>query len=376
MHFRDLGAQYRYLKKDIDSALLRVACSAQYIGGVEVQTLEKELAEYVGVEHCISCGNGTDALQLGLMAWGVGPGDAVIVPDFTFFSSGEVVSAVGATPIFVDVVEETFNLDPSQIEPAVNKAKEAGLNPRVVIAVDLFGQPADYSAIRKECDRFNMLLLEDGAQGFGGSIGNQKACSFGDISTTSFFPAKPLGCYGDGGAIFTDNDEWAALIRSFAVHGKGSMKYDNVRIGMNSRLDTIQAAVLLVKFNAFKNHEINDVNRIALEYEKLLSESKFVLPVVKDGYTSSWAQYTIQVPVGVNRSILQDRLKASGIPTMIYYPKPMHEQGAFKSNSICVNGCPVTTRLTSNVLSLPMGPYLSFEDVRDVCYALKTRKLK
>lgn len=376
MHFRDLGAQYRYLKKDIDSALLRVASSAQYIGGVEVQTLEKELAEYVGVEHCISCGNGTDALQLGLMAWGVGPGDAVIVPDFTFFSSGEVVSAVGATPIFVDVVEETFNLDPSQIEPAVNKAKEAGLNPRVVIAVDLFGQPADYSAIRKECDRFNMLLLEDGAQGFGGSIGNQKACSFGDISTTSFFPAKPLGCYGDGGAIFTDNDEWAALIRSFAVHGKGSMKYDNVRIGMNSRLDTIQAAVLLVKFNAFKNHEINDVNRIALEYEKLLSESKFVLPVVKDGYTSSWAQYTIQVPVGVNRSILQDRLKASGIPTMIYYPKPMHEQGAFKSNSICVNGCPVTTRLTSNVLSLPMGPYLSFEDVRDVCYALKTRKLK
>lgn len=376
MHFRDLEAQYRYLKKDIDSALLRVASSAQYIGGVEVQTLEKELAEYVGVEHCISCGNGTDALQLGLMAWGVGPGDAVIVPDFTFFSSGEVVSAVGATPIFVDVVEETFNLDPSQIEPAVNKAKEAGLNPRVVIAVDLFGQPADYSAIRKECDRFNMLLLEDGAQGFGGSIGNQKACSFGDISTTSFFPAKPLGCYGDGGAIFTDNDEWAALIRSFAVHGKGSMKYDNVRIGMNSRLDTIQAAVLLVKFNAFKNHEINDVNRIALEYEKLLSESKFVLPVVKDGYTSSWAQYTIQVPVGVNRSILQDRLKASGIPTMIYYPKPMHEQGAFKSNSICVNGCPVTTRLTSNVLSLPMGPYLSFEDVRDVCYALKTRKLK
>ena len=376
MHFRDLEAQYRYLKKDIDSALLRVASSAQYIGGVEVQTLEKELAEYVGVEHCISCGNGTDALQLGLMAWGVGPGDAVIVPDFTFFSSGEVVSAVGATPIFVDVVEETFNLDPSQIEPAVNKAKEAGLNPRVVIAVDLFGQPADYSAIRKECDRFNMLLLEDGAQGFGGSIGNQKACSFGDISTTSFFPAKPLGCYGDGGAIFTDNAEWAALIRSFAVHGKGSMKYDNVRIGMNSRLDTIQAAVLLVKFNAFKNHEINDVNRIALEYEKLLSESKFVLPVVKDGYTSSWAQYTIQVPVGVNRSILQDRLKASGIPTMIYYPKPMHEQGAFKSNSICVNGCPVTTRLTSNVLSLPMGPYLSFEDVRDVCYALKTRKLK
>jgi len=376
MHFRDLEAQYRYLKKDIDSALLRVASSAQYIGGVEVQTLEKELAEYVGVEHCISCGNGTDALQLGLMAWGVGPGDAVIVPDFTFFSSGEVVSAVGATPIFVDVVEETFNLDPSQIEPAVNKAKEAGLNPRVVIAVDLFGQPADYSAIRKECDRFNMLLLEDGAQGFGGSIGNQKACSFGDISTTSFFPAKPLGCYGDGGAIFTDNDEWAALIRSFAVHGKGSMKYDNVRIGMNSRLDAIQAAVLLVKFNAFKNHEINDVNRIALEYEKLLSESKFVLPVVKDGYTSSWAQYTIQVPVGVNRSILQDRLKAGGIPTMIYYPKPMHEQGAFKSNSICVNGCPVTTRLTSNVLSLPMGPYLSFEDVRDVCYALKTRKLK
>lgn len=370
MHFRDLKAQYRYLKKDIDSALLRVASSAHYIGGVEVQALEKELAEYVGVEHCISCGNGTDALQLGLMAWGVGPGDAVIVPDFTFFSSGEVVSAVGATPIFVDVIEETFNLDPSQIEPAVNKAKEAGLNPRVVIAVDLFGQPADYSAIRKECDRFNMLLLEDGAQGFGGSIGNQKACSFGDISTTSFFPAKPLGCYGDGGAIFTDNDEWAALIRSFAVHGKGSMKYDNVRIGMNSRLDTIQAAVLRVKLKAFES-EIIAVNECAQKYNSILREMDFKLPKIPERNTSSWAQYTLILPDNVCRTELQRKLEQYNIPTMVYYPKPMHKQKAFeKQHLMPSNGCSVTEHLCKSVLSLPMGPYLTEEGIRNVARRL------
>lgn len=372
MEFRDLHAQYNCLSVEIDSVIKDVLSSGRFIGGKPVVELEDALAEYVGVRHCITCGNGTDALQLALMAWGIKSGDAVFVPDFTFFSSGEVVSAVGATPVFVDVDERTFNIDPKSLEKNIEYViKNTDLKPKVVIAVDLFGQPAEYPKLKEICGKYDLLLLEDGAQGFGGQIKDKMACSFGDISTTSFFPAKPLGCYGDGGAIFTDNDDWAALIRSLAVHGKGSMKYDNVRIGMNSRLDTVQAAILLIKLNAFKNYEIDDVNKIALEYEKLLNESEFVLPVVKDEYTSSWAQYTIQVPVGVNRSALQDRLKASGIPTMVYYPKPMHEQEAFKENSICIDGCPVTTKLTNSVLSIPISPYLPLEDTQSVSSALK-----
>ncbi|MEE0706249.1 MAG: DegT/DnrJ/EryC1/StrS family aminotransferase, partial [Adlercreutzia sp.] len=257
MQFRDLGAQYRALQPEIDKAISDAVAEGRYISGPQVKELERRLAEYVGVRHCITCANGTDALQLALMVWGVGPGDAVFVPDFTFFSSGEVVSAVGATPVFVDVDERTFNLDPAKLEAAVTAIKAAGeLNPAVVVAVDLFGLPADYPAIRPICEKYGLKLLEDGAQGFGGAIGDQLVCSFGDISTTSFFPAKPLGCYGDGGAVFTDSDEWDALIRSYAVHGKGTFKYDNVRIGMNSRLDTIQAAVLLAKLDAFVGEEI------------------------------------------------------------------------------------------------------------------------
>lgn len=371
MEFRDLKAQHRALAPAIDEAIARAVANAHYIGGPEVSSLERQLAAYVGVKHCITCGNGTDALQLALMAWGVGPGDAVIVPDFTFFSSGEVVSAIGATPVFVDVLEDTFNLDPSQIEPAVKLAKESGLNPRVVVAVDLFGQPADYPAIRKECEKYNLLLLEDGAQGFGGAIGDQKACSFGDISTTSFFPAKPLGCYGDGGAIFTDNDEWASLIRSYAVHGKGSMKYDNVRIGMNSRLDTIQAAVLEVKLRAFAEHEIEDVNERAEWYFEGLKESRLTLPQLSEGVLSSWAQYTIRVSADIGRDSLQAYLKESGIPSMIYYPKPMHRQRAFEGYSLAtVGGCPVTERLCREVLSLPIGPYFEHSECLRVCEAV------
>ena len=359
MEFRDLHAQYNALQDDIDRAINSVLASGRFIGGETVTQLERELADYVGVKHCITCGNGTDALQLALMAWGIGPGDAVIVPDFTFFSSGEVVSAVGATPIFVDVLEDTFNLDPSRIELAVKVAKENELNPRVVVAVDLFGQPADYLVIRKECEKYNLLLLEDGAQGFGGAIGDRRACSFGDISTTSFFPAKPLGCYGDGGAVFTDNDEWATLIRSYAVHGKGSMKYDNIRIGMNSRLDTIQAAILRVKLKAFAEHEVSDVNSRADWYNEALAGIKLILPTVSNGFTSSWAQYTVQVPEYIDRNKLQSELKSKGIPSVVYYPKPMHEQKAFEGKKIMVPfGCPVTEHLCSNVLSLPMGPYL------------------
>ena len=363
MEFRDLKAQYDALKDEIDEAVISTIASSRFIGGNPVAELEQRLANYVGVKHCISCANGTDALQLALMAWGIGPGDAVFVPDFTFFSSGEVVSTVGATPIFVDVLEETFNIDIASLENAYKfVTTETDLTPRVVVPVDLFGQPADYTAILPFCKEHGLLVLEDGAQGFGGAINGRRSCSFGGISTTSFFPAKPLGCYGDGGAIFTDNDEWAALIRSYAVHGKGSMKYDNIRIGMNSRLDTIQAAILGVKLTAFEAHEVAEVNERAKWYDELLAGSKLALPEVPDRFLSSWAQYTVRLPKESDRDALQARLREAGIPTMVYYPKPMHEQLAFEDKSLCPDGCPVTTRLCKTVLSLPMGPYLKRED--------------
>ena len=370
MQFRDLGAQYRVLQPEIDEAVLNVLASGQFIGGAPVRELEEELAEYVGVRHCITCANGTDALQLALMAWGVGPGDAVFVPDFTFFSSGEVVSAIGGTPVFVDVDERSFNLDVIKLEEAISAIKAEGkYAPKAVVAVDLFGLPADYPSIRSICAKHDLLLLEDGAQGFGGSIEAKMACSFGDISTTSFFPAKPLGCYGDGGAVFTDDDGWAELIRSYAVHGKGLMKYDNVRIGMNSRLDTIQAAVLQIKLKAFRNYELDAVNRVADWYDANLIGLPLVLPKRYEGFVSSWAQYTVQVPQDMDRMALQDSLRKASIPSMVYYPKPMHEQLAF--NGACVDcGCDVAERLCTTVLSLPMGPYVSEEDVHSVARAI------
>ena len=252
MEFRDLKQQYQLHKTEIDNAIQNVLTKVNFIQGKQVAALEEVLAEYVGVKHCVTCANGTDALQLALMTWDIGSGDAVFVPDFTFFSSGEVVPLVGATPVFVDIDEDTYNISSQSLEQAIQYVLEkTNLNPRVIVAVDLFGQPADFEQIRKIAARYGLLILEDGAQGFGGRIGTKKACSFGDISTTSFFPAKPLGCYGDGGAVFTENDAWADLIRSYRVHGKGMDKYDNVRIGMNSRLDTIQAAVLLEKIKFF-----------------------------------------------------------------------------------------------------------------------------
>lgn len=371
MEFRNLKAQYLHLKNEIDPVILDVCAEAHYIAGPEVASLEKALANYVGVEHCVTCANGTDALQLALMAWGVGPGDAVFVPDFTFFSSGEVVSALGATPVFVDVNARSYNIDPTSLEQAIDFVRiQTELSPRVVVAVDIFGLPADYPVIRAICQRNDLLLLEDGAQGFGGSVEGKMACSFGDISTTSFFPAKPLGCYGDGGAVFTDDDDWAALIRSYAVHGKGTMKYDNVRIGMNSRLDTMQAAILQVKLKAFAEYEVNDVNDIAAVYDDALKDTGLVLPKIEPGFRSSWAQYTVQVSSGIDRQDLQDKLKAQGIPTMVYYPKPMHAQKAFEGASLCPDGCPVTERLCKQVLSLPMGPYLAADEAIEVAEAI------
>lgn len=261
--------------------------SGAFIMSQPVKELEAQLAEYVGVKHCISCANGTDALTLALKVWGIGPGDAVFVPDFTFFSSAEVVSLEGATPVFVDVDEETINISAADLECAfLEVCTEGKLTPKVIVTVDLFGLPDNYPAIRKIADLYDQLILEDGTQGFGGEIMGKKACSFGDISTTSFFPANPLGCYGDGGAVFTDNDEWAALADSYRVHGKGTFKYDNVRIGMNSRLDTLQAAVLQVKLKAFADYELAAVNKVATKYTELLKDA-VKTPVIPQGFLSS-----------------------------------------------------------------------------------------
>ena len=347
--------------------MLSVAAGAHFIMGPEVQKLEEQLAAYVGVKHCLSCANGTDALTLALKVWGIGPGDAVFVPDFTFFSSAEVVALEGATPVFVDVDARTYNIDTKSLEAAVQAVLAEGLlRPRVVIAVDLFGLPANYPALRAVADKYGLLVLEDGAQGFGGSIGSRKACSFGDISTTSFFPAKPLGCYGDGGAVFTDNDEWAALIASYRVHGKGTDKYDNVRIGLNSRLDTLQAAILQVKLSVFDD-EVARIDAAAREYTRRLS-GKVVTPVVPEGFGSSWAQYTVQLESPAQRAHVQGVLKEAGIPSMVYYPKPMHGQTAF--SALPGHPCPTASRLCDTVLSLPMHPYLSLTEIETVSSAL------
>lgn len=391
MEFRDLKQQYLHLKDEIDQAMADVASSGAFIMGNPVKDLEQELAQYVGVKHCLTCANGTDALTLALKAVGIGSKDIVFVPDFTFFASAEVVAREGALPIFVDVDPKTYNIDCNSLEEAIEAVQfDFSHTPRAIIAVDLFGQPANYPELRRIARKHNLLIIEDGAQGFGGSIrqfngketATQRACSFGDISTTSFFPAKPLGCYGDGGAIFTDNDEWAATIQSLRVHGKGSNKYDNVRIGMNSRLDALQAAILKVKFKAFREYELDAVNKIAEYYTQIFDtfarfskkEIQINTPKVLDGFVSSWAQYTIQldVPSGrgtVNRDALQARLKAMGIPSMVYYPIPMSRQTAFKGMHVYLE-TGNAKRLSQSVLSLPIHPYLTREEVRTVVEAL------
>lgn len=368
MEFRDLKRQYQEYQEELDEEIRTVLHQANFISGNQIAELEEDLARYVGVKYCITCANGTDALQLALMAWGIGQNDAVFVPDFTFFSSGEVVPCVGATPIFVDVEKDTFNMDPIQLELQIEKIlKEGKLTPRVVIAVDLFGQPADMCSIKKIADKYNMFLLEDGAQGFGGRIGEKCACGFGNISTTSFFPAKPLGCYGDGGAIFTDHDEWAQLLYSYRIHGKGKSKYDNVRIGMNSRLDTLQAAILKVKLRHF-DEELKKVNQIADRYTKALScVERVCTPFVKEGFYSSWAQYTVRFESQEVRDCLRVYLKENDIPSMIYYAVPMHLQKAFEIYDPRRNTAFITSEeLCKTALSLPMGPFLENAEIEYV----------
>ena len=368
MQFRDLGIQYRVLKKDIDARIAAVISSNSFILGKEVTELENKLAAYVGRKHCIGCGNGTDALQLSLMTWEIGPGDAVFTSDFTYFASAGTSSILGATPVFVDIDLDTFNMDPEDLEKRIICILEEGkIKPKVIIPVDLFGQPVDYGKILPIADKYGLKVLEDAAQGFGGSINGKKAGSFGDISTTSFFPAKPLGCYGDGGAIFTDDDDTNSRLRSLRAQGKSPVdKYDNREIGMNSRLDTLQAAVLLPKFEAFVNYELDAVNQVANWYTERLKE-RFVTPTVPEGYVSSWAQYTILLRNRREREDMQAYLKQKGIPSMVYYPRGLHEQEAYKWMELKNEMYPNTIEATDRVLSLPMHPYLTEEQVNNIC---------
>lgn len=362
MNFRDLHAQYEALQPEIDAAIRAVIDSSAFILGKPVAELEETLADYVGRKHCVTVANGTEALQLALAAYGVGPGDAVFTADFTYFASASCASLVGATPVLVDIDLDTFNMSPAALEKEILRVKAEGvLTPKCIIPVDLFGLPADHTEILRIAGKYGLMVLEDAAQGFGGEIFGKRACSFGDISSTSFFPAKPLGCYGDGGAIFTDDDAIAVHLRSLRASGRSPEdKYDNREVGLNSRLDTLQAAILLPKFRAFRDYELAAVNRVADRYTAAL-KGKVVTPTVPTGYLSSWAQYTILLAEDGQRAPLQARLKEKSIPTMIYYPRGLHQQKAFAWMQLRDEDFPNTMTATKRVLSLPMHPYLREE---------------
>jgi UDP-2-acetamido-2-deoxy-ribo-hexuluronate aminotransferase len=364
IEFKGLKQQYQHLKPEIDRAIQAVLDEGNFINGRQVREFEEQLAQYVGVKHCISCANGTDALLLVLMAWGIGEGDAVFVPDFTFFATAEVVALRGATPVFVDVCSDTFNIDTKKLEESIIEVIKAGkLRPRVIMPVDLFGLPADHIKIAAIAKKYNLLVLEDGAQGLGGSINGKMACSFGDAATTSFFPAKPLGCYGDGGAVFTDDDELAEIVKSLKVHGKGTDKYDNVRVGLNSRLDTIQAAILSVKLKAFREFELARIQEIFEMYNREL-DNAIETPLFPEGFRTSVAQYTVKLQSREQRDSLKQRLADNGIPSFVYYPKPIHRQSIFTKHKC--SECKVSNRLTDIVLSLPMNAYLKNQHVASI----------
>jgi dTDP-4-amino-4,6-dideoxygalactose transaminase len=351
--FIDLKAQRRRLGPQIEQALVRVLEHGAFILGPEVRDLEAQLAAYAGVKHCISCASGTDALMMVLMAKGIGPGDAIFCPSFTFAATAEVVALLGASPIFVDVCADDFNIDPESLKAALPVAEAAGLTPRGIIAVDLFGQPADYRALQPLADANGLWILADAAQSFGASHHNRRVGALGDFATTSFFPAKPLGCYGDGGAIFTNDDDFRDVLHSIRVHGQGRDKYENVRLGITGRLDTMQAAVLLQKMTIFDD-EIAARNAVAERYAAGLPK-EMIVPTLLSGRSSVWAQYTVLLE---NRDAVQQRLQADGIPTMVYYMRPLHTQPPYQKYPQAPGGLAVTGSLSQKVLSLPMHPYL------------------
>jgi dTDP-4-amino-4,6-dideoxygalactose transaminase len=353
--FIDVAAQRRRLGRRIDEAIARVLAHCQFVMGPELPALEAELAAFCGARHAIGVASGTDALLLALLAKGIGPGDAVFCPAFTFAATAEPIALINATPVFVDVEAASFNLDSSSLERAIATAKQRGLRPKAVIAVDLFGQSADYDAIAPMASAEGLFVIADAAQSFGATYKGRPVGTLAPVTTTSFFPAKPLGCYGDGGAIFTDDDEMAGILRSLRVHGQGADKYDNVRIGITGRLDSIQAAVLIEKLEIFPD-EIAARDRAARRYHDGLGDVA-VVPRIADGLSSVWAQYTIRLPAG-RRAEVAARLHTDGVPTAIYYPKPLHRQEAFRQCLVAGNGLPVTDRLAAEVLSLPMHAYL------------------
>ena len=371
MQFIDLKAQYHALQEEIDANIRVVLDSAQFIGGPYVKELESKLADFVGRKHCITCANGTDALQIAFMLNGVGEGDAVFCPDMTFISSTEPAKMLGATPVFCDITADTYTLCPESLERQVQAVlKEGDLCPRFVVTVDILGNMCDYDSIRSICEKYHMILIEDAAQSFGASYHEKKACSFGRVSTTSFFPAKPLGCYGDGGAIFTDDDEAAAICRSLCVHGKGpGGKYDNVRVGMNSRLDHIQAAVLLPKLKALGDYEIGARQQVAQRYSDAFA-GRFVTPFVAEGCVSAWAQYALLAEDTAQRDRIVAHLKEAGIPNMIYYPTPQHALPVFRNTPRYGETYRNAIDYCARTFSLPMHPYLEEAEQRKVIDAV------
>ena len=383
MQFIDLAAQQERIRERIEANIAAVLDHGKYIMGPEIQSLEEKLAQYVGVKHAISCASGTDALLLALMACEIGPGDAIFTTPFTFIATAEVISLLGATPVFVDIDPQTFNLDPSKLEPAIqaildNAANDPALPrsgislvPRGIIAVDLFGLPADYDNLNAIAGQHGLFVLEDAAQSFGAGYKGKKACNLTQIGCTSFFPAKPLGCYGDGGMCFTDNENLYETIQSLRVHGKGTHKYDNIRIGINGRMDTLQAAVLLAKFDIFPE-EIKLRQQVARRYTRLLNQQAEVqAPMVPQEMTSAWAQYSVLAKDETHRTRLQSRLKEAGIPTAIYYPRPLHLQTAFKSLGYAEGDFPISEDFSSRIFSLPMHPYLSNSDQEIIAEILR-----
>lgn len=367
IQFVDLQAQRAFLGAKIDDAIARVLEHGRFIMGPEVKNLENQLRIFTGMERAVSCSSGTDAISLPLMALNIGPKDAVFVPSFTFAATAEVVALRGATPVFVDILPDTFNMDAAHLSLAIKGIKSAGkLTPKAIIAVDLFGQMADYPALRKVADEHGLILIADAAQGFGASLNGKQAGHWADVVTTSFFPAKPLGCYGDGGAVLTNDNELANIMESLRVHGKGTDKYDNVRIGLNARIDTLQAAILIEKLSIFSK-EIEKRNQVAARYTRELGDIVSA-PCVMDGAISTWAQYTLKVN---KRSHIQASLKEAGIPSAVYYPKPLHQQTAYKDYPQAGNGLPVSDRLAGEVLSLPMHPYLDEQTQQFIIAGIK-----
>ena len=377
MEFIDLAAQQKRISEKIETNFKKVLRHGKYIMGPEIKQIEEALSHYVGVKHAISCASGTDALLMALMAYDIGPGDAVFTTPFTFIATAEVISLLGATPVFADIDSGTFNIDPQKLEEAVHTLKKrsnggTALRPKAVITVDLFGLTADYDVISSIVKKHNLLLIEDAAQSFGAEYKGKKSCCFGNVACTSFFPAKPLGCYGDGGMCFTDDDHTAEVLRSIRVHGQGGHKYDNVRIGVNGRLDTLQAAILLAKFEIFEE-EIELRNQVANRYTDFLTRhSSLVTPLVPDGTKSTWAQYSLLAVNEKHREALQTGLNKAGVPTAIYYPKPLHLQDTFAFLGNKKGDFPVSEAVAGQIFSLPMHPYLTPEDQGKIAHVLNS----